>query len=108
MAETAGKGQNDLMSLARQGTPLRLGVWRRRVRDPSVAEAALVGPTPQRMLGNQEAAMTLNVYASLFENDLDDGRTGWMRPWPQRLRPQCGLRPPLQSRSVEPTGPISL
>ena len=26
----------------------------------------------QRMLGHKDAAMTLNVYASLFENDLDD------------------------------------
>ncbi len=26
----------------------------------------------QRMLGHKDAAMTLNVYASLFEDDLDD------------------------------------
>ena len=47
----------------------------------------------QRMLGHKDAAMTLNVYASLFEDDLDDVYKplldqalcmGW-------LRPQCGL-----------------
>jgi integrase len=71
---------------------LRLDNWRRRVWDPAVAEAELVGLIPhdlrhtaaslviasgasvkhvQRMLGHKDAAMTLNVYASLFEDDLD-------------------------------------
>jgi integrase len=61
--------------------------------DPAVAAAGLTGLTPydlrhtaaslaiasgasvkhvQRMLGHKDAAMTLNVYASLFEDDLDD------------------------------------
>ena len=61
--------------------------------DPAVAAASLTGLTPrdlrhtaaswaiasrasvkhvQRMLGHKDAAMTLNVYASLFEDDLDD------------------------------------
>lgn len=93
MAETAGKGPNDLLFTSPTGETLRLGNWRRRVWDPAVAEAGLVGLTPhdlrhtaaslaiasgasvkhvQRMLGHKDAAMTLNVYASLFEDDLDD------------------------------------
>jgi integrase len=67
--------------------------WRQRVWDPAVAAAGLTGLTPhdlrhtaafltigsgasvkhvQRMLGHKDAAMTLSVYASLFEDDLDD------------------------------------
>ena len=61
--------------------------------DPAVAAAGLTGLTPhdlrytaaslaiasgalgkhvQQMLGHKDAAMALNVYASLFEDDLDD------------------------------------
>jgi hypothetical protein len=77
----------------RTGEPIRLANCRRRVWDPAVAAAGLTGLTPhdlrytaaslaiasgasvkqvQRMLGHKDAAMTLNVYASLFEDDLDD------------------------------------
>jgi integrase len=66
--------------------------WRRRVFDPAVRAAGLDGLTPhglrhtaaslavaagahvqavQRMLGHASAAMTLDVYAGLFEDDLD-------------------------------------
>jgi integrase len=66
--------------------------WRRRVWDPAVAATVLAGLTPhdlrhaaaslaissgatvnhvQRMLGHQSAAMTLDVHASLFEDDMD-------------------------------------
>jgi integrase len=93
MVQTAGKGQNDLLFTSPTGEPVRLANWRRRVWDPAVAEIGLVGLTPhdlrhtaaslgiasgasvkhvQRMLGHKDAAMTLNVYASLFDDDLDD------------------------------------
>lgn len=71
---------------------LRLGNWRRRVLDPACATAGLQGVTPhdlrhtaaslaiasganvkavQRMLGHASAAMTLDIYAGLFGDDLD-------------------------------------
>jgi integrase len=74
------------------GGPLRLGSWRTRVFDPACAAAGIVGLTPhdlrhtaaslaiaaggnvkavQRMLGHSSAAMTLDVYAGLFGDDLD-------------------------------------
>jgi integrase len=90
--EIAGKGPDDLLFCAPEGGPLRPRNWRRRVWDPAVAATGLTGLTPhdlrhtaaslaissgakvkhvQRMLGHQSAAMTLDVYASLFEDDLD-------------------------------------
>ncbi|WP_375804497.1 tyrosine-type recombinase/integrase [Arsenicicoccus cauae] len=74
------------------GGPLRLDNWRRRVFDPAVKRAGLVDVTPhdmrhtaaspaiasganvkavQQMLGHTSAAMTLDVYAGLFPDDLD-------------------------------------
>jgi integrase len=74
------------------GGPLRLGNWRHRVFDPACAAVGLVGVTPhdlrhtaaslaiagganvkavQRMLGHASAAMTLDIYAGLFGDDLD-------------------------------------
>lgn len=93
MGQTAFKAQDDLLFTSPEGEPIRLANWRRRVWDPAVATAGLVGLTPhdlrhtaasltiasgasvkhvQRMLGHKDASMTLNVYASLFEDDLDD------------------------------------
>jgi integrase len=90
--EIAGKAPGDLLFCAPEGGPLRPRNWRRRVWDPAVAATGLTGLTPhdlrhtaaslaissgakvkhvQRMLGHQSAAMTLDVYASLFEDDLD-------------------------------------
>jgi hypothetical protein len=75
------------------GTALRLRNWRRVVFDPAVRDAGLVDVTPhdlrhtaaslavasgatvksvQRMLGHASAAMTLDVYAGLFDDDLTD------------------------------------
>ncbi|MER6595742.1 tyrosine-type recombinase/integrase [Micromonospora purpureochromogenes] len=57
----------------------------------AVAEGANVKAV-QRMLGHASAAMTLDVYADLFEDDLDqvaDRSTGRRLV---RLRTQCGLR----------------
>ena len=88
----AGRSADDLIFASPTGEPLRIGNWRRRVWDPAVAAAGLGRLTPhdlrhtaaslaiasgasvkhvQRMLGHKDAAMTLNVYASLFEDDLD-------------------------------------
>jgi integrase len=75
-----------------QGGPLRLNNWRRRVVDPACAACVLSDLTPhdlrhtaaslavsaganikavQRMLGHASAAMTLDVYAALFDEDLE-------------------------------------
>ena len=75
------------------GDPIRSANWRRRMWAGAIGRAGLPGPRPhdlrhtaaslaiaygasvkhvQRMLGHKDSAMTLNVYASLFEDDLDD------------------------------------
>ena len=80
------------MFLAPRGGVLRLRNWRREVFDPAARAAGLDGITPhdlrhtaaslaiaaranikavQRVLGHQSAAMTLDVYSGLFEDDLD-------------------------------------
>lgn len=93
LAQTMGRGPADLLFTRPEGEPIRLPNWRRRVWSGATARAGLTGLTPhdlrhtaaslaiasgasvkhvQRMLGHKAAAMTLNVYASLFEDDLDD------------------------------------
>lgn len=88
----AGKGPDDLVFTAPAGGVLRLNNFRRRVFDRAASEVGLEGLTPhelrhtaaslavsaganvkvvQRMLGHASAAMTLDVYADLFEEDLD-------------------------------------
>ncbi len=87
-----GGAADDVVFSAPGGGPLRLGNWRHRVFDPACAAAGLVGVTPhdlrhtaaslaiaaganvkavQRMLGHASAAMTLDIYAGLFGDDLD-------------------------------------
>jgi integrase len=102
-----GKGPEDLLFTAPEGGVLRLGNWRRRVFDPACRAAGLVDVTPhdlrhtaaslaiasganvkavQQMLGHASAAMTLDVYAGLFGDDLDavalalDGLVPLLRP----------------------------
>ena len=88
-----GKGRDDLLFTSPQGGPLRIANFRQRVFDKAVQAADLPGLTPhglrhtaaslavsaganvkavQRMLGHKDAAMTLNVYADLFDDELDD------------------------------------
>jgi integrase len=88
-----GKRPDELVFTAPGGGPLRLMNWRHRAFDPAVRAAGLDGLTPhelrhtaaslavaagtsvkdvQRMLGHASAAMTLDVYAGLFEDALDD------------------------------------
>jgi len=90
---TAGRGPDELLFTAPGGGVLRLMNFRRRVFDRAAKVAGLPGLTPhelrhtaaslaissganvkdvQRMLGHASAAMTLDVYAGLFEDGLDD------------------------------------
>jgi len=88
----AGKGPKDLIFTGARGGVLRNGNFRRDVFNPAAVKAGLDGLTPhelrhtaaslaissganvkavQRMLGHASAAMTLDVYAGLFDDDLD-------------------------------------
>jgi integrase/DNA-binding transcriptional ArsR family regulator len=88
----AGKGPNDLMFTGARGGVLRNGNFRRYCFDAAAVKAGLDGLTPhelrhtaaslavsaganvkgvQRMLGHASAAMTLDVYSGLFDDDLD-------------------------------------
>lgn len=90
-AACEGKQPDDLLFPDAQGGPIRLNNWRRRVFEKACADAVLVGFTPhdlrhtaaslavsvganvkavQRMLGHASAAMTLDIYAGLFPDDL--------------------------------------
>ena len=86
-----GKGRNDLVITSPEGAVLRSGNFRRRVFDPAARAAGLDDLSPhdlrntaasllvasganvkavQRMLGHAFAAMTLDVYSGLFDDDL--------------------------------------
>lgn len=88
----AGKAPDALMFTTWRGKPLRNLNWRRDCFDRAAEDAGLAGLTPhelrhtaaslavsaganvkavQRMLGHKSATMTLDVYAGLFDNDLD-------------------------------------
>lgn len=88
----AGKGGDEFVFASPEGGVLRVNNFRNRVFDPAVKAMGLQGLTPhdlrhtaaslaisaganvkavQRMLGHASAAMTLDVYADLFEDDLD-------------------------------------
>jgi integrase len=91
-ALVAGRGPNELLFTGPGGGMLRVGNFRRRVFDAAAREADLEGLTPhelrhtaaslavsaganvkavQRLLGHASAAMTLDVYSGLFDDDLD-------------------------------------
>ncbi len=86
-----GKGPDDLVLTSPGGAVLRSGNFRRRFFDPAVEAAGLEDLSPhdlrhtaasllvasganvkavQRMLGHASAAMTLDVYSGLFDDDL--------------------------------------
>jgi integrase len=93
-----GKGRDDLVFTDLRGGVLRNSNWRARVFEPAVAKCrksdeSFPSITPhdlrhtaaslaisaganvkavQRMLGHAKASMTLDVYADLFDADLDD------------------------------------
>ena len=129
VAQAAGKKPEDVLFNSPSGEPIRLANWRQRAWDPAVAAAGLTGLTPhdlrhtaaslaiasgasvkhvQRMLGHKDAAMTLNVYASLFEDDMDDvsnrldaalleAAAACVRPEPRRRSSNC-LSAPTEQR----------
>lgn len=94
---TAGKSRGEAVFTSLQGSRLRNTNFRNRIFDPAVAKTMLSDPTfpkitihdlrhtaaslavsqganvksLQRMLGHATAAMTLDTYAELFEDDLD-------------------------------------
>jgi integrase len=91
-AQLAGKAPGDLVFTAPEGGVLRNTNFRPRFFDPAAEKAGLAGLTPhelrhtaaslavaaganvkaiQQMLGHASAAMTLDVYAGLFADDLD-------------------------------------
>lgn len=91
--QLVGRGPDELVFTAPAGGVLRNGNFRRRVFDPAVEAVGLSGLAPsdlrhtaaslaiaaganvkavQRMLGHASAAMTLDVYAGLFGEDLDE------------------------------------
>lgn len=90
--QTVGKGLDDPLFTAPDGGVLRLSNWRKRVFDPARERIGREDITPhdlrhtaaslairaganvkavQHMLGHASAAMTLDVYAGLFRDDLD-------------------------------------
>lgn len=92
-----GKGRDDLVFTDQRGGVLRNSNWRARVFRPAVAKCQAADETfptitphdlrhtaaslavsvhanvkaVQRMLGHAKAAMTLDIYADLFDEDLD-------------------------------------
>lgn len=91
-AQLKGKSSDALVFPSRSGEPIRNPAWSKRVFKPAVELAQLAPLTPhdlrdtyaslaiqagasvkdvQRQLGHSSAAMTLDVYAGLFEDGLD-------------------------------------
>jgi len=91
-ALVAGRDPNELLFTGPGGGMLRVGNFRRRVFDDATRQVGLEGLTPhelrhtaaslavsaganvkavQRLLGHASAAMTLDVYSGLFDDDLD-------------------------------------
>src|SRR4029434_1280963 len=91
-AQLAGKAPGDLVFTAPEGGVLRNTNFRPRFFDPAAEQAGLARLTPhelrhptaslavaaganvkavQQMLGHASAAITLDVYAGLFADDLD-------------------------------------
>ncbi|WP_329707004.1 site-specific integrase [Nocardioides sp.] len=89
---TRGRLPDDLLITSPEGSVLRLRNWRTRVFDPAARAIGRTDITPhdlrhtaaslaiksganvkavQQMLGHASAAMTLDVYAGLFPDDLD-------------------------------------
>ncbi|HYZ57475.1 MAG TPA: tyrosine-type recombinase/integrase [Streptosporangiaceae bacterium] len=92
-----GKGRDDLVFTSPAGGVLRINNWRPRMFDRACAAAGIMGLRPhdlrhtaaslavsaganvkavQRMLGHASAAMTLDIYAGLFGDDLDSVAEG--------------------------------
>jgi len=73
-ATATGKCRDHLLWTAPHGGYLRPRVTAHALRHTAASLAISAGANPkvvQRMLGHASAAMTLDVYADLFECDLD-------------------------------------
>jgi integrase len=114
-----GKGRDALVFAGADGGVLRNGNWRRRFFDPAVRRLIAQDPafpkvTPhglrhtaaslaisaranvkavQRMLGHKSAAMTLDTYASLFDNDMESVAIAMDRMATQESVPDLCLVP---------------
>ena len=130
-----GKGRDELVFTDMRGGVLRNSNWRARVFEPAVAtcqkaDESFPSITPhdlrhtaaslaisaganvkavQRMLGHAKASMTLDMYADLFDDDLDDVAVeldaAIKRPHGIAVRPQV-LRTALRPGSM-PTAPAN-
>ena len=136
--QLAGRGPGEFVFPAPRGGVLLLRNLRRQVFDPAVRAADLGKLTPhelrhtaaslaisaganvkavQRMLGHKSAAMTLDVYADLFDDDLDavaerlDAAT--RKPGVPLVRPEATITPITQRDighrpAVMCVGPVGL
>lgn len=121
----ADGGPDDLVFRSPAGHPLRLTNWRRDVFDPACRRAGIDRATPhdlrhtaasfaiasganvkavQRMLGHASAAMTLDVYAGLFPDDLDAVAVSLDAYVPQMCHSL--LREPLSKESTSAKNPL--
>jgi integrase len=113
-----GKGRDDLVFTDQRGGVLRNSNWRARVFRPAVAKCQAADETfpaitphdlrhtaaslavsvhanvkaVQRMLGHAKASMTLDIYADLFDEDLD-GVADRLTRRSKLLRTLCGRLP---------------
>lgn len=70
-AQIAGRSGDELVFTSPAGEVLRNNNFRRRVFDRAAESIGLTGLTPHELRRHASAAMTLDVYADLFEDDLD-------------------------------------
>jgi integrase len=110
----AGKAPDDLVFTAPEGGLLRLTNFRRRHFDQAAQSVGLEGLTPhelrhtaaslavsaganvksvQRMLGHASAAMTLDVYSGLFDDDLDAVAERLDNAAAPPVRPEANITP---------------
>jgi integrase len=114
-----GKGRDDLVFTAVRGAVLRVSNYRKAVFTPAVQKCQMADETfptitphdlrhtaaslavsaganvkaVQRMLGHAKASMTLDVYADLFDDDLDsvaDNLDAAIKSAADRLRTKSG------------------
>lgn len=114
----AGRRGDELVFTTAVGAPLRNTNFRHRVFDPAVRRAGLDHVTPhdlrdtaaslavsaganvkavQRMLGHASAAMTLDVYADLFSDDLDAVGVAMNEAARSQVVGKSWARPPMTS-----------
>ena len=133
-----GKLPDDLIFTSPLGKTLRLNNWRKNVFDRACKTTGLVGLRPhdlrhtaaslaiqsganvkvvQQMLGHASAAMTLDVYAGLFEDDLDSVAERLDSLTPQRRHKaadnvvdldEARAKKPHLTRENDAVGPVGL